>query len=55
MTRDVITVDIDTPIEECMNLMTANRIRHLPVMEQGEPVTVISITDVVSALQKESS
>jgi CBS domain-containing protein len=51
MTRDVITVDINEPIEHCMKLMTANRIRHLPVMEDGELVTVISITDVVSVLR----
>ncbi len=50
MTKDVITIDIDSPVEECMRLMTANRIRHLPVMEGDELTTVISITDVVSEL-----
>jgi len=55
MTRDVITVEMDTPIEECMKLMTGHRIRHLPVLDQGKPVTVISITDVVAALQTEES
>jgi len=55
MTRDVITVEMDTPIEECMKLMTEHRIRHLPVLDQGKPVTVISITDVVAALQTEES
>ncbi len=50
MTKDVITIDVDSPLEECMRLMTANRIRHLPVMDEGELATVISITDVVSAL-----
>jgi CBS domain-containing protein len=51
MTKDVITIDIDTPIEECMKLMTTNRIRHLPVMDNDELKTVISITDVVSVLR----
>ena len=53
MTQDVITIDIDSPIEDCMRLMTTNRIRHLPVMEDNELTTVISITDVVSALRPE--
>ncbi len=50
MTKDVITIDIDSPVEESMRLMTANRIRHLPVMDGGELTTIISITDVVSEL-----
>ncbi len=50
MTRDVITIDIDTPAEECMKLMTANRIHHLPVMENDTCTIVISISDVISAL-----
>lgn len=53
MTRDVITVDLDTPIDVCMKLMTSNRIRHLPVMQNGMLLTVISITDVVSILDAE--
>ncbi len=50
MTKDVITIDIDSSVEECMSLMTANSIRHLPVMDGGELTTIISITDVVSVL-----
>lgn len=47
MTPDVITVTPDQPIDDCMSLMTEHRIRHLPVMEAGEIVGVISIGDVV--------
>ena len=54
MTEKVITVDIDSPIEQCMKLMTANRIRHLPVMDGNELITVISITDVLAQLQPET-
>ena len=50
MTKDVITIDMDTPLKECIKLMTTNRIRHLPVMEGDELTTVISITDVAYAL-----
>lgn len=47
MTPDVITVTPDQPIDDCMSLMTEHRIRHLPVLEAGEIVGVISIGDVV--------
>jgi len=50
MTKDVIMIDMDSSIADCMRLMTTNRIRHLPVMEGDKLTTIISITDVVSAL-----
>jgi CBS domain-containing protein len=50
MTRDVITVTPDDSIEHCMKLMATNRIRHLPVVEGGALTAVLSITDVVRAL-----
>ena len=49
MTRDVICVEPDRDIEACMALMTEKRIRHLPVVEQGHVIGVISIGDVVRA------
>lgn len=55
MTKEVITINMDTPIAECMKLMTENRIRHLPVMVDDEVKTVISITDVVSALRPDEN
>ncbi|WP_210466425.1 MULTISPECIES: CBS domain-containing protein [Rufibacter] len=47
MSERPITVTPDTPIEECMKLMTQSYIRHLPVLENGELVGLISIGDVV--------
>ena len=47
MTRRVYFVRPDNMIEECMVLMTEQKIRHLPVMEDGQIVGVISIGDVV--------
>lgn len=50
MTTKVLYVDPDTPIDDCMNLMTEKRVRHLPVMQEGKAIGVISIGDVVKAV-----
>jgi CBS domain-containing protein len=48
ISRDVITVPPDEPVEECMRLMTEHRIRHLPVMQNDEMVGIVSIGDLVN-------
>lgn len=50
MTKDVFVVEGDQMIEDCMRLMTSKRIRHLPVVEKGEVVGMITIGDVVASL-----
>lgn len=47
MTRDVITVRRDTSLGECLGIVTKHGIRHLPVVEDGRVVGVISIGDLV--------
>jgi CBS domain-containing protein len=47
MTSDVITVSPEHRVDECMALMTENRIRHLPVVDGGKVTGMISIGDVV--------
>lgn len=53
MTQQVIYVHPNQPIEECMALMTQKGIRHLPVMDAGQLIGVISIKDVVKNLISE--
>lgn len=50
MSEDVVFADDDTSVEECMRLMTNERIRHLPVMDGGRLAGIISIGDVVNAI-----
>ena len=49
MTRDVIIARPSDDLKAVSRTMTVNRFRHLPVMEHGEPVGIISIGDVVKA------
>ncbi len=55
MTTKVITVTPDQTIEECMQLMTDRRIRHLPVMSNNQLIGIISIGDVVKGIISEQS
>ena len=49
MTRAVQTVTPKTTVKEAMAAMTAGRFRHMPVLEGGRMVGIISIGDVVKA------
>jgi signal-transduction protein with cAMP-binding, CBS, and nucleotidyltransferase domain len=49
MTQVVVTVHPGNTVEECMGLMTEKRIRHLPVVVEGQVVGIISIGDIVKA------
>jgi CBS domain-containing protein len=48
MTSPVITVTPSDTVEECMRIVTENRIRHLPVMDRQRVVGMISIGDLVN-------
>ncbi len=50
MTKDVFCVSLDETVDECMALMTTQRLRHLPVCDQNSIVGIISIGDVVKSL-----
>jgi CBS domain-containing protein len=47
MTRDLVTVTPQTPVSEAMELMTRRRVRHLPVLEDGQLRGLVSIGDLV--------
>ena len=50
MTTDLITCDVNDSLESLMDIMTDSHIRHLPVLEAGNLVGIISIGDIVEAL-----
>lgn len=47
MTSDPVTVKLGDPVEACTGLMASRNFRHLPVLEAGKVVGVVSIGDVV--------
>ena len=49
MSEDIITGKLDDEVESIMGLMTDNRIRHLPIVENDQLVGLVSIGDVVKA------
>lgn len=50
MTARVVTVGLNDTVDHCMQVVTDNRIRHLPVVESGKVVGVVSIGDLVKAV-----
>lgn len=50
MSTRLTTVTPETPLDECMRLMTEKRIRHLPVLKDHQLCGIVSIGDVVKYL-----
>jgi len=50
MTHEVLYVEPQSTIEDCMALMTAKRIRHLPVLEKERLIGIVTIGDVVKQI-----
>jgi CBS domain-containing protein len=54
MTRSVFTCTREDTVEQLMTMMTERRIRHVPVMEDGKLIGMISIGDVVKERMNET-
>ncbi len=50
MTTDVITANLGQTVNQCMTVMTEKKIRHLPVLEDGRVIGLVSIGDLVQAI-----
>jgi CBS domain-containing protein len=53
MTKDLITISLGDSVDHCMQLMTNNYIRHLPVIDNGKVLGLISIGDLVKSVIEE--
>jgi CBS domain-containing protein len=53
MSPDLVFVDPETDVEECMALMTHRHIRHLPVLSESRVIGMVSIGDIVKYLARE--
>jgi CBS domain-containing protein len=50
MTRQLITVKLKDSLDECMTTMVQHHIRHLPVVDAGKLIGVVSIGDIVKEI-----
>lgn len=50
MTTNLIVVNPESTVDQCMVIMTSLRIRHLPVLDRGKLVGIVSIGDLVNAV-----
>ncbi|MBS1134628.1 MAG: putative signal-transduction protein with domain [Burkholderiaceae bacterium] len=53
MTTEVLCVGPQQTTEECMAIMTENRVRHLPVLDKGKLIGLVSIGDLVKDIISE--
>jgi len=53
MTRTILYVKTQNTIDDCMNLMTAKRVRHLPVIDNGRLAGILTIGDLVKQIISE--
>lgn len=55
MSTDVLTADIGETLEQVMVRMTNNRIRHIPILNQGKLAGVLSMGDIVNAALEQTN
>lgn len=54
MTKEMISVKPETTTQQCMEIMTKQRVRHLPVVSKARIIGIVSIGDVVKAVMEEA-
>lgn len=55
MTSGVFTVEPSQTLEDCMEIMSAKHIRHLPVVDGSKVVGLVSVSDIVTAIIREQA
>lgn len=53
MSRNPYSINSETTVEECMNMMNSKKIRHLPVVDNGNLVGVVSVGDLIRFIIEE--
>lgn len=53
MTPNVLTVSLTHTVDDCMNIMTNNHVRHLPVVDHGKVAGIVSIGDAVKSVMEQ--
>jgi CBS domain-containing protein len=53
MTKNILYVEPSNTLEDCMKLMTGKRVRHLPVLENGRLIGILTIGDLVKLIISE--
>lgn len=53
MTKNILYVEAQNTIEDCMKLMTAKRVRHLPVLDNSRLIGILTIGDLVKQIISE--
>jgi CBS domain-containing protein len=53
MTKNILYVETQNTLEDCMKLMTVKRIRHLPVLEDSRLIGILTIGDLVKQIISE--
>ena len=49
-TREVVAIEVDRPLKDVLDVFRAGRFRHLPVLEKGKPVGILSTRDFLDFL-----
>ncbi|KPU63726.1 CBS domain-containing protein [Thermococcus argininiproducens] len=52
MTKDLITVDANTPLKEVLKIMAAKRIKHMLIKEEGKVVGIFTLSDLLEASRR---